>query len=159
MKKLLVISGRGFPPENETGIFRVLKFVKYLSRLGWQSVVLAPKINVETKKDDALVKDIPEGTKVVRTTNLTLMFQHHSMQKLAKSLLMFDGDIGWYPTAYRKGRDIIKDEGVDAIFSTSPPPDAVRGLLEPELCAQEARGGHRADGHQQCRQAPVRQST
>lgn len=122
MKKLLVISGRGFPPENETGIFRVLKFVKYLSRLGWRSVVLAPKMNVETKKDPSLVEDIPPDTKVVRTTNLTLMFQHHSMQKLAKSLLIFDGDIGWFPTAYRKGLDIIKKEGIDAILSTSPPP-------------------------------------
>jgi glycosyltransferase involved in cell wall biosynthesis len=122
MKKLLVISGRGFPPENETGIFRVLKFVKYLSRLGWRSVVLAPKMNVETKKDPSLVEDIPSDTKVVRTTNLTLMLQHHSMQKLAKSFLVFDGDIGWFPTAYRKGLDIIRKEGIDAILSTSPPP-------------------------------------
>jgi hypothetical protein len=62
MKKLLVISGRGFPPENETGIFRVLKFVKYLSKSGYQSVVLAPKANVETKKDQTLAEDIPPNT-------------------------------------------------------------------------------------------------
>jgi glycosyltransferase involved in cell wall biosynthesis len=121
MRKLLVISGRGFPPENETGITRVLKFVKYLGRFGFRSVVLAPRINVETTKDSALLDEVPSDAKVVRTANLSLMLQHHSMEKIAKSSFVFDADIGWFPTAYRKGLRIIKGEGIDAIYSSSPP--------------------------------------
>ncbi|MFQ6061415.1 MAG: glycosyltransferase [Thermoplasmata archaeon] len=121
MKKLLVISGRGFPPELDTGVFRTLKIVKYLSRLGYNSIVLAPSMSAFKERDFSLMDDISEGTKVVRSINPLFMLEHHSLQKLIKSFLIFDSDLGWLPFGYRRACRILRQERIDAIYSSSPP--------------------------------------
>jgi len=121
MKKLLVISGRGFPPELDTGVIRTLKIVKYLSRFGYSSIVLAPSMNVVKETDLSLMDDIPDDTEVVRSINPLFMLEHHSLQKLIKGFLIFDNDLGWLPFGYSKARRILEKERIDAIFSSSPP--------------------------------------
>lgn len=121
MKKLLVISGRGFPPELDTGVFRTLRMVKYLSQFGYSSIVLAPKMNIFTEIDRSLLREVPRDTKVVRSINPLFMLEHYSLQKLMKSFMVFDSDLGWLPFGYSKARKIIEEERVDAILSSSPP--------------------------------------
>lgn len=57
----------GFPPISTAGVFRTLRFVKYLPEFGWRPVVIAsPSRRGTVVKDDGLLKQVPEGTIVER---------------------------------------------------------------------------------------------
>jgi len=45
----------------------VLKFVKYLPEFGWEPIVLTVKDGDFPARDESLLNEIPEGTKVYRT--------------------------------------------------------------------------------------------
>lgn len=66
MKRLLVIS-YGYAPTNMIGTMRVIKFVKYLSRWGWQCIVVTPKYLPALPQDPDLLKEVPADTIVIGT--------------------------------------------------------------------------------------------
>lgn len=57
-----------FPPLSGSGVFRSIKFAKYLPLFGWEPTVISTDHPPEGWKfsDDSQVKDIPEGMEVVR---------------------------------------------------------------------------------------------
>lgn len=57
-----------FPPLSGSGVFRSIKFAKYLSLFGWEPTVISTDRPPEGWKfsDDSQLKEIPEGMKVVR---------------------------------------------------------------------------------------------
>ena len=71
MKKLLFIT-YDFPPACTSGIYRPVKFVKYLREFGWEPVVLTAKNPYVEAFDNTLMKDIPEGTKIARAFSIDL---------------------------------------------------------------------------------------
>lgn len=66
MKRLLVIS-YGYAPTNVIGIMRVIKFVKFLARWGWQSVVVTPRHLPSYPQDSELLAEVPAGTEIITT--------------------------------------------------------------------------------------------
>ena len=64
-KKILMIA-TDFPPDPSVGRLRTIKFCKYLPENGWKPIVLAPSYRYLWGRDEALLNEIPEGTKVYR---------------------------------------------------------------------------------------------
>src|SRR5512132_2126966 len=65
VRKLLVIA-YFFPPAGVVGVYRTLKFVKYLPEFGWEPVVLTVSNARFPVYDESLMKLIPAGVEVHR---------------------------------------------------------------------------------------------
>lgn len=65
MRTLLAVS-YFFPPIGGTAVMRMLKFVKYLPESGWRCCVLSSAQGAYLASDDALLSEIPPGTRVER---------------------------------------------------------------------------------------------
>ncbi len=150
MKKVLIISYY-FPPSGGPGVQRVLKFVKYLPQFGYQPVVLTVIDGDFPALDESLLREIPQGVRVVRTRifepygvyrKLTgrkpgvavdvenipsggKKKSSHPMERFAElvrsTLFIPDARIGWLPSAVAAGRRVIEEENIDIIYSSSPP--------------------------------------
>ncbi len=163
MKKVLIITYY-FPPSGGPGVQRVLKFVKYLPEFGWEPVVLTVKDGDYPARDESLLKEIPPSLKVFRTpivepysfyrrmtgkkpgtavdvNNIPKKGERKSFSEaiaefIRATFFIPDARIGWLFTAVSEAKRIIKQERIDAIYSSSPP----------YTCAVIARNVHRATG-------------
>ena len=143
LKNILVISYY-WPPSGGPGVQRVLKFSKYLKKLGWEPIVLTAKdgdfpVKDHSLNDDAkttqayFVKSISlhklyswiAGKKTTPTYQLSSSSEDSIIVKFIRwirnNLIVPDGRIGWYPNAVKKGSDIIKQNNIRVIFSSAPP--------------------------------------
>ncbi|OPY79862.1 MAG: Glycosyl transferases group 1 [Syntrophorhabdus sp. PtaU1.Bin153] len=111
MRKVLIIA-EYFPPAGAVGTFRVTKFVKYLREFGWEPVILTlrEECYIETKwpLDQSLMKDIPEGISVYRTS-------------LWKSALFKDPGIRWIPPLFAGISSVIRKERPTLLYITGNP--------------------------------------
>lgn len=55
-----------WPPSGGSGVQRWLKFVKYLTRMGWEPYVFTPENPSFTIQDESLEKDVPNTVEVIR---------------------------------------------------------------------------------------------
>ena len=60
MKKILIITYH-FPPFRTGGVYRHLKFSKYLGMFGWMPYILTVKNPSKQNKDYSLLRDVPDG--------------------------------------------------------------------------------------------------
>ena len=148
MKKVLIVSYY-FPPSGGPGVQRVLKFVKYLPEFGWQPVVLTVQDGDYPARDESLLAEIPQHAIVYRTkifepyrlyrkltgkpanapVDVENIPQGGKKKSVTESMAGFvrstffipDARIGWYPYAVPAGLKIIKEHGIKAIYSSSPP--------------------------------------
>lgn len=148
MKKVLIVAYY-FPPSGGPGVQRVLKYVQYLRDFGWEPVVLTVSNGSFPARDESLLKEIPEGVRVVRTEifepydlyrKLTgkakgvaidvntirkegtrLPMSERFAELIRATLFIPDARIGWYSNAMKAGLEVIANEGIDAIYSSSPP--------------------------------------
>ncbi|MDR9442929.1 MAG: glycosyltransferase [Schleiferiaceae bacterium] len=129
-------------PDSGTGVNRIAKMAHYLHVLGWHITVL-------TATSEPLPEDHQAGWQVVRVPGFKLSqlwggrkspapkeagFSPSLFYKRDKSLkeklliwarlnlLVPDAKIGWYPSAVKKGKELLQNQHFDAILSTSPPP-------------------------------------
>lgn len=65
MRRVLIISYY-WPPNAGVGVYRWLKFTKYLPQFGWQPVVYTPRNPELMAVDEALLKDIPPQAEVIK---------------------------------------------------------------------------------------------
>src|SRR5688572_290575 len=58
-----------FPPALSGGVFRILRFCKYLPEFGWEPIVLTPRTEAvhPIELDPTLEALVPDGLQVVRT--------------------------------------------------------------------------------------------
>jgi hypothetical protein len=71
MKTVLIIA-YDFPPLRTSGVYRPLKFAKYLPEFGWRPIILTVKNFPETSLDQSLLKDLPESAKIYRAHSFEL---------------------------------------------------------------------------------------
>jgi glycosyltransferase involved in cell wall biosynthesis len=121
LKKVLIVAYH-YPPLGGGGVFRTLKFTKYLPKFGYQPYVLTVKNPMYSTKDPTLLKEIPSEVKIFRTFS----FEHRILRapRLLKIDLKWfyipDENIGWLPFAVYNGVKIIKNEKIDVIYATAP---------------------------------------
>lgn len=65
MKRVLIIAYY-WPPNAGVGVYRWLKFTKYLPQFGWQPVVYTPENPELMAVDEALLKDVPPEAEVIK---------------------------------------------------------------------------------------------
>jgi glycosyltransferase involved in cell wall biosynthesis len=121
MSKVLLIAYH-FPPLSGGGVFRTLKFTKYLPEFGYQPYVLTVKNSMNRTKDPTLTIEIPPEAKIYRTFSC----EHRIIRaprRLGVNLKWFcipDENVGWLPFAVRQGEKIIKKENIDILYATAP---------------------------------------
>lgn len=120
------------------GVQRVVKWTKYLPQYGWQPHILTVKPIRYYAYDETLLKEAA-GSPIYRTGSFDptrilakLKKPDFTEKKRAVSQGSFwasgirqffipDSKIGWYPFAWRKLVQLIRQVQPDAILSTSPP--------------------------------------
>ena len=80
-----------FPPLSGSGVFRSIKYAKYLPQLGWHPTVIAtshprPAWNY---RDESLIKEIPADVPVIRIPDPIGTFQENFTPEQEKQLLEF----------------------------------------------------------------------
>lgn len=123
MKKVLIIANQ-FPPMGGSGVQRSVKFVKHLRTFGYEPVVLTREVGNMPLKDETLLKDVPEGVKIYRTKAYELPELKGIMRIPGKVLGKFvipDTAYFWYKNTRKKALEIIKNEGIDIVYTTSAP--------------------------------------
>jgi glycosyltransferase involved in cell wall biosynthesis len=130
--RLLIVSYH-FPPAAGGGVQRVLAWAKYLPRDGVDVEVLAPDDPGWLQRGGV---EAPDGTVVHRSRNrgpTSVLPERelasagwvrrlaHKASLRARWLLFPDIRVGWSLSAIPAGRRIVRERGIDAVLSTSPP--------------------------------------
>lgn len=147
-RKVLMLS-YVFPPFFSIGgSVRVVKFIKYLPKIGWRPVVLTIDDTQEydtqrREGSEELLQDVPDDIKIYRTKSgepsMELLDKGREVRRrnrLAALIINFlgairsfarryilvpDENITWLPFALKLGRQIVRSENIDVIFATCPP--------------------------------------
>ncbi|MEI8134458.1 MAG: hypothetical protein WCH46_05180 [bacterium] len=137
-----------FPPAGGPGVQRVTKFIKYLRDFGWTPIILAPDNPEYQARDESLVKELPAdlivhrshifepydlyrkftGTKEGLSLDINV-FGDDQKQSLKQRIAHFiratffipDARIGWYRSAVKEAKVIVKKYPIQMIYSSSPP--------------------------------------
>ena len=122
MKKALIVAYY-YPPSGGGGVFRSLKFSRYLPEFDYKPYVLTVKNPLLSPKDPVLMNEIPLEATIIRTFS----FEHrifraprHFLNISLKWFFVPDENIGWLPTAVSKGSKLIKKNNIDVIFASGP---------------------------------------
>jgi glycosyltransferase involved in cell wall biosynthesis len=119
-EKTLLIISTNFPPDGRAGTQRVLRFTKYLVKLGWDISVLTLKPEYSlyhTILDHSLLRKVPTAVDVYRTAAFRLVWPFSGFN----SYLIPDREVGWIPSAYRQGLNIILEKHISCLYSSAPP--------------------------------------
>jgi glycosyltransferase involved in cell wall biosynthesis len=119
-EKTLLIVSTNFPPDARAGTQRVLRFTKYLVKLGWNISVLTLKPEFSLYKsiqDHSLLSKVPASVDVRRTVVFRLIWPFSGFN----SYLIPDREVGWVPFAYRQGLKIIEEKHISCLYSSAPP--------------------------------------
>lgn len=114
-----------FPPAKNAGSERSAAFVRQLPNYGWEPFVLTHTVR-ETIKNNVDMQ-VPKDTDVIRTSpwkpeNLPGFLQ--TIGKALSSLLIPDPERLWELFSVRKAIRAAKNEGIDMIYTVSPPSSA-----------------------------------
>jgi len=144
-RKILLVSYY-FPPLGGVGAFRAVKLARYLPRFGWRPTVLTLRTPYYYCIDPTLERELGEGVRVVRTesadpfrlfgrlrpppkegaadgTRRDPLFGR--LTRWAKSVNTWffvpDNSIGWFPFAARAAERVVREEGIDLVYSINVP--------------------------------------
>ncbi|ELK42670.1 glycosyltransferase family 4 protein [Brevibacillus agri] len=139
-----------FPPIGGGGVPRPLKMAKYLGEFGWNVHVLTVDPVYHATLDPSLLAQLPGEVNIHRAKEWQLLPGRgqaaavaagsstdaaprvslkqrvkkqvvNVLKKLKPYLLIPDDQILWLPNALKLGREIMRQEKIDVIFSTSGP--------------------------------------
>lgn len=146
MKKVLVITYY-FPPSGGAGVQRWLKMMKFLPEFGVEPIVLTvdAKYASYPQVDLSLLNDVPANLTIYRTKSKEILSVYKKVspnnevpyggfanepkpnlfQKLARfirgNFFLPDPRCGWNKYAYKKACQIIREENITTVITTSPP--------------------------------------
>lgn len=120
-----------FPPIGGSGALRPVKLAKYLPDFGWTPVILTVR-NPDWYYaiDTGLLEELPNDVRITRTLMLRSAWIYRLLnpsrsrkidKALSRYLVQPDDQIGWIPFAYVSGLNVIRNNHVKAIYSTSAP--------------------------------------
>ena len=111
------------PPAGGAGVQRSAKFIKYLPDFGWQPIILTVFPENYRLHDPSLSADFHPDSPIHRTSAwlLPTWVPWRVRSWFSRWFLLMDENLGWYPFAVKKGKDILNNSKIDAIYSTSPP--------------------------------------
>ena len=149
-RRVLLVSF-DFPPIGGGGVQRNVKFLKYLDRLGWDTMVLTVKERSYYVYDYSLLREIP-NTEIYRSRSNDLMsifsklknyfsksegykepartredIWYVALYRVFRNWFLFpDGQVGWIRNAVKLGNQLcVSDKRPDVIIATFPIPTNV----------------------------------
>ena len=139
MKKVLIISYH-FPPSIAVGGLRIQGLAKYLSEFGWEPIILTTTLPgnpntqfrvIQTPYYDVIASWKKRfGLKPEEGVKKQFEMKMHKNKKSFMDYVLFflseiiaypDAQKGWYPFAVEAGSEILENENIDAIISSSSP--------------------------------------
>ena len=149
MKRVLIV-GYEFPPMGGIASVRLTKYVKYLPGFEWEPLVVTVDDAPTNIPDPQLLEEVPPGTQIRRTFSLEPTRLVRAMRRLRrdagekeaaygdsaahsftglpyglltkiKGLFIPDEKIGWLPFALAASLRAVREDGAEAVFSSSPP--------------------------------------
>ena len=148
-KKYVLFITYYFPPAGGPGVQRVTKFIKYLTDFGWTPIVLAPENPEYQARDESLVRELPADlivrrapifepyalyrkftgkpagesldVNVIKEAGAKLSMTERIAEFIRGTLFIPDARIGWYWSAVKEGKRILREYPVRMIYSSSPP--------------------------------------
>jgi glycosyltransferase involved in cell wall biosynthesis len=111
-RRLLVVSYYAPPYRSVFGTQRLAKFIKYLSKWGWEIDVIttAP---LKAGEVDSRAEQLPASVNVVRL--------EQSQSRVLRGLLVPDHYVAWIAPSLEAGRQLVRTSTPAAIFATVPP--------------------------------------
>ena len=120
-----------FPPLGGSGALRPLKLAKYLPEFGWDPIILTVK-NPDWyyALDPGLLYELSSSIVVKKSLMVKSAWIYKalnplripSLDKLLRIYLFHpDEQVGWIPFAYLTAMKIVRENPIDAIYSTSGP--------------------------------------
>ncbi len=114
-----------FPPRGGAGVQRSLKFVKYLRRFGWEPTVLTTEYTRRSGAyDESLLREIPEGTRVVRVPSKEALFisiANKGLGRLVGFVYRPDAMVTWARKAALVARELHTTEPFDIVYTSVQP--------------------------------------
>jgi glycosyltransferase involved in cell wall biosynthesis len=135
MFKVLVVAYY-FPPLGLSGVQRTLKFVKYMKKFNWEPTVLTTGNAGYFAHDNSLLKEAEDaGVRIIRTGAFdpnSLLSRYKTIKPPAESIRKFfnrvsqtffipDNKKSWSKKAFKKAKEILKQEQFDVLYITAPP--------------------------------------
>ena len=144
MNKVLIVTYY-WPPSGGAGVQRWLKFSKYLPEFGWEPIILTvdPEYAAYPVTDFSLNDDLPSSIRVYPTPAInyfgiyrknkskipTAGFANSIDNTLKGKIFRFirgnfflpDPRKGWNKYAFKKACELIENEGIINVITTSPP--------------------------------------
>jgi glycosyltransferase involved in cell wall biosynthesis len=144
MQKVLIVTYY-WPPGSGAGVQRWLKFSKYLTKLGWEAVLLTvdPDFAVYSAIDHSLNNEVPANLTVYKTRARDYFrlykkdkskipsagfaideekgFVSHITRFIRGNFFIPDPRRGWNRFAFKKACEIIETRKIDHVITTSPP--------------------------------------
>ncbi len=145
-KKVLIITYY-WPPASSPGVYRFLKFTRYLRDFGWEPIILTVKNGSYPSIDYTLLHEIPDDLTIYHSStiepfaiykkltgkkgkSIPVGISYNPKEKGVLKKIMFyiranyfipDARKGWTFFAKRKAKKIIQRENIDAVITTGPP--------------------------------------
>ena len=144
MNKVLIVTYY-WPPSGGAGVQRWLKFSKYLPSFGWEPIILtvAPEYAAYPVTDFSLREDLPSSVRVYTTpatnyfriynkdqsripsagfaNSIDNSFKGKVLRFIRGNFFIHDPRRGWNKYATQKASELIDNEGIKNIITTSPP--------------------------------------
>ena len=120
MKRVLLIAYHYPPFAGSSGLQRTLKFTKFLPRFGWEPIVLTVDPRAYTQTSTGQIDEIPENMPIKRCLALDSARHLSMFGKYPAFLANPDRWSSWQICAKSSGRKLIREFGVQAIWSTYP---------------------------------------
>jgi hypothetical protein len=124
MKKVLMVV-YSYPPVRNAGSERAVSFINQLHSCGWEPLVLTHSVRSQSAPDND--GQVPEGIDVIRSSSWNSKNLPGFMWNFANflsALLVPDRERLWEVFSVRKAARLAKYEGVDLVYTVSPPSSA-----------------------------------
>jgi len=116
MKKVLIITNLFHASPRMPG------FAKYLSRYGWKPTILTVDLNQKNNRRYGILENIQDYAQIIEVENPKPVNYPKGLYFILKEFLSYpDEEKNWLHPAIKKGMEIIENDNIDAIISSSSP--------------------------------------
>jgi glycosyltransferase involved in cell wall biosynthesis len=118
-----------FPPAGGGGVQRWTKFIKYLSKHGWQFDVITRDPSSNENLDNTLLKELPDSLQI-KTINDSVSNHHYKLLKsnsnyrlrwIGSLFFITDSRISWTKAAWPMIKNEIESSQYDVVICSIPP--------------------------------------
>jgi len=119
-KRVLMIAYHFPPVRGSSGVQRTLRFAQHLPKFGWDPIVLTITPGAYAESGESRGNEVPEQLEVHRAFGLDAARQLGFAGRYPGFLTVPDRWRTWQYWAVPKGKALLRDRSIDAIWSTFP---------------------------------------